>query len=97
MFQRSGCHHQILGTKLLTLSKFHPKDSQFCSGLSTTLLSCTYMLCAHELIRILVCKGKTVMIVLKILGINVQGARDLCTTGCNVIQLADEMFASTRK
>jgi hypothetical protein len=84
MFQRSGCHHKILGTRLVTLSKFHSDDSWFCSDLSPALLSGTSMLCACELIQILVCKGKTVMIVLKILG-------------TKVIQIADERLASIIK
>jgi hypothetical protein len=83
MFQRSGCHLQILGTRLVTLSKLHSDESQFWSDLSATL-SGNSLLCACELIQILVCKEKTVMTVMKILG-------------TNVIQLADERFASIRK
>lgn len=68
----------------MTLSKLHSDESQFWSDLSATLLSGNSLLCACELIQILVCKEKTVMTVLKILGIN-------------VIQLADERFTSIRK
>jgi hypothetical protein len=84
MFQRSGCHLQILGTQLVKLSKLHSDESQFWSDLSATLLSGNSLLCACELIQILVCKERTVMTVLKILG-------------TNVIQLANERFACIRK
>ena len=59
----------------MTLSKFRPEDSQFCNDLLSALLSGNIMLCACELIQTLVCKGKTVIIVLKILDTTV-GAQD---------------------